>query len=179
MNNDDAATPGGIPQAEFIEDVAAHLAKSSITHDEAITQLQDLYSKYKFIDVRLVTSKNNLKGKIPEIKKTLEAVQFLRQKASTDEVVTTHFELAANVLATANVSKVEHVCLWLGANVMMEFTFDEAETLLSKNLKTAGENLAVVEGQLAFLRDQITTSEVNIARVYNHEVRLRQAAKAS
>lgn len=39
-------------------------------------------------------------------------------------------------------SQVEHVCLWLGANVMMEFTFEEAESLLNKNLKTATENLA-------------------------------------
>jgi len=43
---------------------------------------------------------------------------------------------------------------------MMEFTFEEAETLLTKNLKTATENLGVVEQQLSFLRDQITTSEV-------------------
>ena len=80
-------------------------------------------------------------------------------------------------MASANISNVDKVCLWLGANVMMEFTFEEAEELLNKNLKTATENLAVVEQQLSFLRDQITTSEVNIARVYNHEVRSRQAAK--
>jgi prefoldin subunit 5 len=60
--------------------------------------------------------------------------------------------------------KVEHVCLWLGANVMMEFTFEEAEKLLTKNLKTATENLGVVEQQLSFLRDQITTSEVCSSR---------------
>lgn len=42
--------------------------------------MQDLYSKYKFIDTRLVTSKQNLKGKLPEIKKTLEAVQYLSKK---------------------------------------------------------------------------------------------------
>ena len=30
---------------------------------------------------------------------------------------------------------------------------------------------------LAFLRDQIITSEVNIARVFNHDVRVRRAAK--
>jgi hypothetical protein len=47
---------------------------------------------------------------------------------------------------------------------MMEFTFEEAETLLTKNLKTATENLGVVEQQLSFLRDQITTSEVGFQR---------------
>jgi hypothetical protein len=51
---------------------------------------------------------------------------------------------------------VDTVCLWLGANVMMEFTFDEAEQLLQKNLKTCTENLAVVDEQLTFLRDQVT-----------------------
>lgn len=57
--------------------------------------------------------------------------------------------------------QVEHVCLWLGANVMMEFTFDEAEDLLSKNLKTATENLEVVENQLSFLRDQVRSALIS------------------
>ena len=34
-----------------------------------------------------------------------------------------------------------------------------------------------VNEDLAFLRDQIITSEVNIARVFNHDVRVRRAAK--
>jgi len=35
------------------------------------------------------------------------------------------------------------VRLWLGANIMVEYTFEEARTLLSKNLENATQNLAV------------------------------------
>jgi len=174
-----ASSPGGIPQAEFIDNVDTYLATAKVNHEEALKTLQDLYSKYKFIEQRLTQSKTNLKGKMPEIKKTLDALKFLKTKAEKDEEYTTNFELSANILAQAKLSKVESVCLWLGANVMMEFTFDEAEALLSGNLETATVNLAKVQDQLAFLRDQVTTTEVNMARVYNHEVRSRRLAAAA
>ena len=38
-------------------------------------------------------------------------------------------------------------------------------------------NLSRVDEQLGFLRDQITTTEVNMARIYNHEVRMRRLGK--
>jgi hypothetical protein len=34
-----------------------------------------------------------------------------------------------------------------------------------------------VNEDLGFLRDQIITSEVNIARVFNHDVRIRRAVR--
>jgi len=140
-------------------------------------RVQELYSKYKFIEMRLANSKANLKGKMPEIKKTLEVLKFLKAKADDDKAYVTNFELAPNILAKAKLQKVDSVNLWLGANVMMEFTFDEAEKLLSGNLETATVNLSRVDEQLGFLRDQITTTEVNMARVYNHEVRMRRQGK--
>jgi hypothetical protein len=38
-------------------------------------------------------------------------------------------------------------------------------------------NLASLEGDLAFLKDQITISEVNIARIHNYNVQLKKEAK--
>lgn len=35
------------------------------------------------------------------------------------------------------------VSLWLGASIMVEYSFDEAKTLLNKNLENATENLKV------------------------------------
>lgn len=57
------------------ENVDAHLTKTKTNHEEALKALQDLYSKYKFIEQRLSQSKANLKSKMPEIKKTLEALK--------------------------------------------------------------------------------------------------------
>ena len=62
---------------------------------------------------------------------------------------------------------------------MLEYSLEDAEGLLSKNLTAAKDTLATVEKDLGFLRDQTTTVEVNMARVYNWDVKRRQALKAS
>ena len=51
------------------------------------------------------------------------------------------------------------------ANVMLEYSIDEADALLSKNLATATRNLKEIEEDLGFLRDQYTTTEVSILNV--------------
>lgn len=50
---------------------------------------------------------------------------------------------------------------------------------VQKTTKNAHMNLGTVSKHLAFLKDQITISEVNIARVHNHKVFLRQQEKAA
>ena len=52
---------------------------------------------------------------------------------------------------------------------------DEAEALLSKNLEAATKNVEVINGDLDFLRDQITTTEVSMARLHNWKVKKGQA----
>ena len=52
--------------------------------------------------------------------------------------------------------------LFLQANVMLEYSIEEAEALLSKNLNTAQKSLTEIEEDLGFLRDQYTTTEVSI-----------------
>ena len=51
---------------------------------------------------------------------------------------------------------------FLQANVMLEYSIEEAEALLSKNLNTAQKSLTEIEEDLGFLRDQYTTTEVSI-----------------
>lgn len=57
---------------------------------------------------------------------------------------------------------------------MLEYPIEEAKSLLEKNLETAQKNLNLLENDLDFVKDQITTTEVNIARIYNWNVRQRQ-----
>jgi prefoldin subunit 5 len=56
---------------------------------------------------------------------------------------------------------------------MVEYSYDEAIALLENNFKIATKNLQNINDDIAFLKDQITTTEVNQARVHNHGVRLR------
>jgi hypothetical protein len=55
---------------------------------------------------------------------------------------------------------------------------EEAADLLTEKLRQANQSLAIVVEDLEFLREQITTMEVNIARVYNWDVKQRRALKA-
>ncbi len=41
----------------------------------------------------------------------------------------------------------------------------------------ASTSLEIITADLSFMKDQITVSEVNIARMHNHNVKLRQLAK--
>ncbi len=66
------------------------------------------------------------------------------------------------------------VNLWLGANVMLEYTYDEAIELLSSKEKKAKKDLAATTEDLAMVRNQIITAEVNISRIYNWDVRKKR-----
>lgn len=162
----------GIPKATFIEDVV--LACSQTSPDALLQQLQALYGKYKFMESHLVQQQKGLLVKIPDISNALQALQHLMRK---EDSVSCHFELADSVYANATIKKENTVLLWLGANVMLEYDYAEADTLLSKNLHNAEVNLASLESDLAFLKDQITISEVNIARIHNYNVQLKKEAK--
>jgi len=125
---------------------------------------------------QLTQNRASLKNKIPEIKRTLEAVQHLKTKKDSKEKLQTHFELSDNLYANATIEP-STVYLWLGANVMLEYSFDEAIDLLTKNLENAEKSLFTLEDDLQFLKDQITTTEVQIARIYNFDVKQRRLIK--
>lgn len=97
----------------------------------------------------------------------------MQKKKESTSSLETRFLLADNLYCKASVPPTDKVCLWLGANVMLEYDIDEAQALLEKNLLTATKNLDSLEEDLDFLRDQFTTTEVNMARVYNWDVKRR------
>ncbi|KAJ6768502.1 PREFOLDIN SUBUNIT 3 [Salix koriyanagi] len=90
------------------------------------------------------------------------------------------FEVSEGMYSKARIEDAESVCLWLGANVMLEYSCEEAADLLQKNLDNAKASLEVLVADLLFLRDQVTITQVTIARVYNWDVhqkrRMREAA---
>jgi hypothetical protein len=70
------------------------------------------------------------------------------------------------------------VGLWLGANVMCDYPLDEAKELLDSNKSTCEANLATAVENLGLLKDSITVTEVNTARVFNWDVEQRRGRKA-
>ena len=165
-----------IPQAVFIENTEAWTDRYD--GDEIIAQMNELYQKYKFMETQLIRGRESLKVKTPDIKKTLEMVRLLKDKHAKEESMQTNFLISDNVWAKATIPNTTgKVGLWLGANVMIEYSYDEALALLEKNLVNAEIRLRSTEEDLNFLKDQITTTEVNIARVYNQTVANKQKEK--
>ncbi|KAK2735673.1 peptide chain release factor 1 [Onygenales sp. PD_40] len=165
--------PRGIPVAPFVDNVADYVS-SRADVEPTLRSFQEMISKYQFMELNTQRRGQGLKDKIPDIRKTLETVRFLkgRRKSDTDTPLTTTFELNDTLYSRATVSPkdTEEVFLWLGANVMLAYPIDEAEELLSEKLRAAEASFANCEEDLEFLREQITTLEVATARVYNWDV---------
>ena len=114
--------------------------------------------------------------KIPDIEKSLALVKNLQSKKEGGESVTTRYNLADNVYGKAEVdTSIGIVNLWLGANVMLEYTYDEAADFLTQNLESARKEFISVKDDLGFVRDQIVTSEVSMTRIFNWDVRRKRA----
>ncbi|TYZ64616.1 hypothetical protein PybrP1_008252 [[Pythium] brassicae (nom. inval.)] len=171
--------PRGIPAAVFVESVEAFMDSTGLRSIEPLVgALQQLYSKYKFMETNLQKSRESFKRKVPETEKDLAALKHLMEKQDAGESISTRFNLADNVYAKATVDcSVGKVCIWLGANVMVEYSYEEALELLQHNIASANDRLAQIDADLAFLRDAIITTEVNIARIFNHDVRRRRKEK--
>eukprot|EP01114_Cavostelium_apophysatum_P014002 TRINITY_DN3513_c0_g1_i1.p1 TRINITY_DN3513_c0_g1~~TRINITY_DN3513_c0_g1_i1.p1 ORF type:complete len:188 (-),score=33.80 TRINITY_DN3513_c0_g1_i1:32-595(-) len=169
------ANPRGIPRSPFIENIEEFMSHQE-SADTILRLMSENYSKYKFMEDRLTSTRDNLKVKIPDIQKTLEMVNYLVSKKEAGESFTANYELGANVYANAQVTP-SVVCLWLGANVMVEYTFEEATALLAKNLEAAERNMRELTEDLEFLKDQITTTQVNTARIFNFDVKQRRLKK--
>ncbi len=142
-----------IPKAVFIENVEAWVDK--YTDDALFAQMNELYQKYKFMEQQLLRSRASYRVKLPDIKKTLEMVALLKSRAMTkDKAIETNFLVSDNIWAKATIpNESGRVGLWLGANVMVEYSHDEALKLLARNLKNAEEKLAETEGDIDFLKD--------------------------
>ncbi|MCJ1441139.1 MAG: peptide chain release factor 1 [Stictis urceolatum] len=185
ISKDAPTNPRGIPVAPFVDKVEDYVSSRDEV-DGTMRSFQEMISKYQFMEVNTQRRSAGLKDKIPDIEKTLEMVRYLKTKKVNEmkaaeympahiwqpgsEPIETIFELNDTLYAKAKVPPTKDVYLWLGANVMLSYPIEDAETLLDGKLSTAKQNLANAEEDLDFLREQITTMEVATARVYNWDV---------
>jgi len=166
----------GIPESQFIDDVDAYM-QGEENAEAKIKSLEEMHQKYKFMENSLDLRKKRLKTQVPDIKSSLLVIQKLREKKKEDQKMETQFLLSDQVFAKAEIPPTDKVCLWLGANVMLEYTLDDAEELLKKNLASAEKQLAEIGFDLDYLRDQMTMVEVTMARLYNWNVKKRKEKK--
>eukprot|EP01137_Pigoraptor_chileana_P025858 Opistho-2@95983 len=126
-----ATNPRGIPVAPFVADPNDFL-KDGETVETLLEKFAERNQKYKFMETQLQMKKKSLKSKIPDITATLEMVRYLKQRCDAGETFKTDFELCDTVFAEATIAPTDKVCLWLGANVMLEYDVAEADGLLQK-----------------------------------------------
>ncbi|TKY84673.1 hypothetical protein EX895_006575 [Sporisorium graminicola] len=164
----------GIPHAPFISNVQEYLGGPDEEVEPTLKKFQETMSKYKFMELNTAQRRRGLEDKIPDIRKTLQMVTFLKDKKDNPESIETTFELNDTLYAKAKLDPVDTVHLWLGANVMLEYPLDEAISLLTGKLAGAEKSLESSKEDLDFLREQITIMEVNTARVHNWDVKRRR-----
>ncbi len=112
-----------IPAAKFLEDINsfANSFDPPATSELLIGAFSDLFGKYKKYEAQLTQKKLNFQAKIPEIEKNLSLVKFLKGKQEEGETIDTRYNLSDMVYANAELDcSTGVVCLWLGANVMLE-----------------------------------------------------------
>ena len=83
-------------------------------------------------------------------------------------------EMDCCVYIVLNDDRFYAVFMCLQANVMLEYPIEEAIELLISNLSSAQTSLSEAMADLDTLKDQITTLEVGMARVYNWDVQERR-----
>lgn len=174
----DGENDRGIPNVKFIDDVDVFSISFTppASAELLIGAYSELHSKFKTFETSLTQKRQNYDLKIPDIEKSLALVKNLQSKKEGGESVTTRYNLADNVYGKAEVdTSIGIVNLWLGANVMLEYTYDEAADFLTQNLESARKEFISVKEDLGFVRDQIVTSEVSMTRIFNWDVRRKRA----
>ena len=153
---------------------------SGKTVEDALSELQRKYSRYKLIERDLQEQRIRYSTKLPDVQRSLEAVEMLCEKRDVEnaaEETLVKYQLTEATFADASVTSPESVYLWLGANVMLEYPLDEAKELLETNVHACERGLEAYARDLAVLKDNMTIVEVNMSRIYNYDVRKRRNAE--
>jgi len=104
----------------------------------------------------------SIKSKMPDIEKALESIEYLEKKyKDKTKTINVDYMVSSNLFSKAEINVTDKVCLWLGADILCEYTFSEANQLLNKNRDNASISLKTNESDLDFIKDQITTCEVS------------------
>eukprot|EP00916_Digyalum_oweni_P000582 GHVL01001147.1.p1 GENE.GHVL01001147.1~~GHVL01001147.1.p1 ORF type:complete len:178 (+),score=40.13 GHVL01001147.1:58-591(+) len=169
--SDSTDTEHGIPRAVFIENIEEFLNNEE--PQKAMLQSQELLRKYQIMESSFLAQRSNLKGKQPEIVQCIEAVEYLLAKQNSEEPVEITYPLADHIYSKAILNKSESVCVWLGANCMLEYPIPDALKLLTTSFNSCVEKIKNLSESIDFLREQITTCEVNQRRIINYSIKIK------
>ena len=126
------------------------------------------------MEKQLVKQKMNKIDQKTEMKKNIEACNYLKSKKESSSIET-HFEVSDQLYSKGTIKKFDTVAIWLGANVMLEFPIDEAIDFLKKRIILTDNKINTLQNDIDFCRKQTNIVEVNRSRVYNANVKVKKA----
>ncbi len=104
----------------------------------------------------------------------------MKLKAESGDDMLTRYSLCDTIFAEAKVDiEADKVYLWIGASTMVEYSQSEAIELLTKQFVQSHEKIAELNEDLLHLRGNSITVEVNMARLFNHNVKAKKLASAA
>lgn len=164
----------GVPTMIFVDNVEAWIEK--YTGERILEDLNSYLNKFKYMEANILKHNEGVKLKIPDMEKALEVMEYMaKKKSETQDPLKVDYMVSNNLWAKAEIEIPDNVFLWLGADIMCEYTQEEAKALLNENKEKALSQLKNNEEDLDFVKDQITVCEVNTTRIYNEIVKRKQA----
>jgi prefoldin subunit 5 len=163
-------SPSGIPKVVFEED-PGRLVLPGKTIEESILHYRDLTQKFRFLEANLEERLSRTDAKKSELDQNLRVIRML-QRLDKVEQVDVDFELGDSLYARGTLSNPSQckVHLWLSSGAMVVYSPGEAETMLADRLQDTKSLLEKIGEEQRYLKEQITTAEVNMARLYNHHL---------
>ncbi|KII62174.1 Prefoldin subunit 3 [Thelohanellus kitauei] len=160
--------------AEFVENESEFIAKEGQGDSKIVLlKLQKLLQYYVKRESALTERMSKFFSKISNNQESLCVVDGLENDSATE----TYFTLADQVFSIGTMDRTNKtVYLWLGANVMVEFSYEEARNILNENINDAKKLVEGIQTEMDLIKSKITTLEVNIARIHNFNV-LNQPTK--
>lgn len=173
-----------IPHAPFAEDseelMSKVLALNSKMNEEcrdksqgerkrwALGMVDELLSKYRLMENSLRMKQQRMDAALEELESSISAVERVQMNSKQNVETCFDYELGDTMYGSATIdADCAKVCLWLGAGVLVEYPFDEAVEFLKAKTEDRKQDLKQCSHDLIFVREQITTMEVNMARLYN------------
>ncbi|EKX74067.1 prefoldin subunit 3, putative [Theileria equi strain WA] len=163
-----------IPQAKFIDDIEKFVGDDDPVR--VVGTAKELLAKYRFMEKSMLSKLGAISEKLPELKDALHTLERLKKKGETGDHddISTFFKVSDTLYSEATIPFTTTVFLWLGANTMVEYPVDEAITLLTEQYKGTQTCVKEVKKELEWIKQQITCTEITVARLHNYSVAKRK-----
>uniref|UniRef100_A0AC34FY46 Prefoldin subunit 3 n=1 Tax=Panagrolaimus sp. ES5 TaxID=591445 RepID=A0AC34FY46_9BILA len=160
-------------------DVEEYLKENKLSIEEAQKRVDTNYRKYKLVEQNLTAQKEKIEENEPEFAVGRELLAKMKEALEDPDYewpMEITYPLAEQIFAKAHVDKFETLTIVLGNGSFADVTIDEADKMFTKNLNDINRLTTQLGEEINFIKDQVTTSEVNVAHLYNYNVILKKAA---